>query len=201
MQRQRTIVEYNPSAVLRKVKVNKFLKLINPSVPDAVPTEITPIRITHDGIHSDLNKNPYNAIDKNLKTQAIVVADGTTPAWLKLEFGQDQFIHKVLFYNRFYKGWFYPNNSCASTKEKFERCVDKSSNVEVDVYQGTTKVKSCGTLQLTYGPEQSDQIYTLVCNIMGDNVKLSKADGEIRIYEIVIIGTGKRLVLNSFINH
>jgi hypothetical protein len=62
--------------------------------------------------------------------------------------------------------------------------------VEVSVYQGDVKQKSCGTLKLTYGLEQSDQIYTLICNTEGDTVKLSKDIGNIALYEIVVMGPG-----------
>ena len=61
------------------------------------------------------------------------------------------------------------------------------------MYQGEVERKSCGTLKLTHGLEQSDQIYTMVCNTQGDAVKFSKVGGEIRIWEIVVIGTGKTL--------
>ena len=54
------------------------------------------------------------------------------------------------------------------------------------------KQRSCGTLQLTYGLEQSDQIYTLICNTEGDTVKLSKDTGFIAVYEVILISTGKR---------
>ena len=65
------------------------------------------------------------------------------------------------------------------------------NNVDVSVYLGEVKQKSCGALQLTYGLEQSDQIYTLVCNTKGDEVKLSKNTGVIAVHEVVVIGTGK----------
>ena len=58
-------------------------------------------------------------------------------------------------------------------------CVDDENNVDVSVYQGDVEKKSCGTLQLTYGLKQSDQIYTLICNAEGDTVKLSKDTGHI----------------------
>ena len=64
----------------------------------------------------------------------------------------------------------------------------------MSVYQGDVKQKSCGTLQLTYGLEQSDQIYTLLCNTKGDTVKLSKNIGSIAVFEVVVIGTGKVIV-------
>ena len=61
------------------------------------------------------------------------------------------------------------------------------------MYQGEVKQKECGTLQLTYGLEQSDQIYTLICKVEGDTVKLRKpsSEEEIRVFEAVVIGTLK----------
>ena len=67
--------------------------------------------------------------------------------------------------------------------------MDADNNVDVSVYQGDVKQKSCGTLQLTYGLEQSDQIYTLICNTEGDTVKLSKSTGNIAVNELVVIRT------------
>ena len=64
--------------------------------------------------------------------------------------------------------------------------MDRDNNVDVAVYQGDVKQKSCGTLQLTYGLKQSDQIYTLICNTKGDNVKLSKSTGDIAVCEVVV---------------
>ena len=69
--------------------------------------------------------------------------------------------------------------------------MNNHNNVDVSVYQGDVKQKSCGTLQLTYGLEQSDQIYTLICNTEGDTVKLSKSTGDIVVCEVVVISTGK----------
>ena len=70
--------------------------------------------------------------------------------------------------------------------------VDTDTNVDVSVYKGEIQQKSCGTLQLTYELEQSDQIYTLICKIEGDTVKLSKtiAPGNIVVFEVVVTGTG-----------
>ena len=67
--------------------------------------------------------------------------------------------------------------------------MDADNNVDVSVYQGDVKQKSCGTLQLTYGLEQPDQIYTLICNTEGDTVKLSKSTGNIAVNELVVIRT------------
>ena len=64
--------------------------------------------------------------------------------------------------------------------------MDVENNVDVSVYQGDVKQKSCGTLQLKYGLEQSDQIYTLICNSGGDTVKLSKNTGTIAVFEVAV---------------
>ena len=90
----------------------------------------------------------------------------------------------------FYTNWYDPNHWCAKSKGNFKDCVDNDNNVDVSVYQGDVKQKSCGTLQLTYGLEQSDQIYTLICNTEGDTVKLSKTTGIISVWEIVVTSTG-----------
>ena len=71
--------------------------------------------------------------------------------------------------------------------ENFKDCADSDTNTDVSVYQGEVQQKSCGTLQLTNGPEQSDQIYTLLCNAEGDTVKFSKSHGQISVYEVAII--------------
>ena len=70
--------------------------------------------------------------------------------------------------------------------------MEDHTNVDVSVYQGEVQQKSCGTLQLTYGLEQSDQIYTLICNIDGDSVKLSKTSKkDVAVADVVVISTGK----------
>ena len=78
----------------------------------------------------------------------------------------------------------------------FKECVDDTNNVDVSVYQGEVKQKSCGTLRQTYGLEQSDQIYTLLCNSKGDMVKLSKDTGNILVLEVSISSKGK-LIFNQ----
>ena len=73
--------------------------------------------------------------------------------------------------------------------------MDNDNNVDVSVYQGDVQQKSCGTLQLTYGMEQSDQIYTLICNTEGDTVKLSKDTGIIAVQEVAVTRTGNHLAI------
>ena len=109
---------------------------------------------------------------------------------MKLEFQKTSFIHKVVIYYRFYNNWYDPNMWCVRNHGRFRGCVNADNNVDVSVYQGEVKQKSCGTLQLTYGLEQSDQIYTLICNSEGDTVKLSKSTGVIAVLEVVVVGKG-----------
>ena len=130
-----------------------------------------------------------HAIDMDLSTAAVTYTDDGA-GWLKLEFGKTYFIHKVVIYYRFYNNWYDPSSWCVQSEANFKSCVDVSNNVDVSMYQGEVKEKSCGTLQLTYGLEQSDQIYTLICNTEGDTVKLSKTTGHISVSEVIVVGKG-----------
>ena len=84
------------------------------------------------------------------------------------------------------------------SETRFRGCVDWNNNVDVSVYQGDVKQKSCGTLQLTYGPEQQNQIYTMFCNVEGDKVRLTKATGRIELQEITVIGKSMWLIHEYF---
>ena len=77
-----------------------------------------------------------------------------------------------------------------ASETAFRGCLNNDNNVDVSVYLGEVKQKSCGILQLTYGLEQLDQIYTLLCNTKGDTVKLTKEEGAIAVCEVVTISTG-----------
>ena len=129
-----------------------------------------------------------HAIDGDLSTGAIAQTDNGA-VWIKLQFDKTYFINKIIIYYRFYTDWYHSNNGCVQSESNFKACVDMDNNVDVSVYQGEVKQKSCGTLQLTYALEQSDQIYTLICNTGGDTVKLSKSTGNIVVFEVVVIGT------------
>ena len=74
------------------------------------------------------------------------------------------------------------------SESRFSACVDWNNNVDVSVYQGDVKQRSCGKLQLTYVLEQQNQIYTMFCNVEGDKVRLTKATGRIELQEITVIG-------------
>ena len=129
-------------------------------------------------------------MDKDLSTHAVASTDSDT-GWLKVGFHRTYHIHKVVIYYRFFNNWFDPNEWCVSSNDNFKKCVNDDNDVDVSVYQGGVKQKSCGTLQLTYGLEQSDQIYTLLCNTEGDTVKLSKSAGNIVVFEVVATSTGR----------
>ena len=121
-----------------------------------------------------------------------VTSTGNGEGWLKLDYGKTYFIHKVVIYYMFYTNWYNPSgNWCVRSEVNFKKCVDEENNVDVSVYQGEELQKSCGTLQLTYGLEQSHQIYTLICGINGDTVFLKKESGRITISEVAVTTTGK----------
>ena len=154
--------------------------------------EITVIRASQ-GATFHNNEEEFgaaNTVDKDLSTMG-----GTRTyngaGWLKVEFGKTHFVHRILIYSRFYTNWYDPAYYCAASENHFKECMYNDNNVDVSVYQGDVKQKSCGTLKLTYGLEQSDQIYTLICNTEGDTVKLRKTTGNIAVFEIVVTGTGK----------
>ena len=78
--------------------------------------------------------------------------------------------------------------------------MDKENALELSVYQGENLVKICGTFQRTYGKKQSDQIYSLNCNVEGDSVMLRKTTPElIGIYEVVVTGKSKDKPIAHFI--
>ena len=131
-----------------------------------------------------------HAVDKDFSTAAITHTDDGA-GWIKLEFDKTYLIHKVVIYYRFFTNWYHPSNWCPQSESNFRWCVDYDNNVDVSVYQGEELQKSCGTLQLSYGLEQSDQIYTLLCNTEGDTVKLSKSLGNIVVMEVAVTSTGK----------
>ena len=155
--------------------------------------EITPTSATQGKTH-DNNENTFaaaHAIDGDLSTMAATeIVNGAV--WLKLQFGRAHFINKIIIFSRFYTDWYDPGDWCFESESNFKACVDLDNNVDVSVYQGEEQQKSCGTLQLTYGLKQSDQIYTLICNTEGDTVKFSKNTGKIVVTEAVLIGTGKQ---------
>ena len=157
-------------------------------------SEITPTSVTQ-GKTFDNNEVAFaaaHAIDRDLMTEAVTHTDSGT-GWLRIDFGKTYYINKIVIYDRFYTNWYHPSDWCTQSEYNFRACVDIHNNVDVAVYQGDVKQKSCGTLQLTYGLDQSDQIYTLVCNTEGDTVKLSKNSGHISVMEVAVTSSGKNI--------
>ena len=154
--------------------------------------EIAPISVSQGSTHDDGGYNycclAEYAIDRDLRTWSATNTDNGA-GWLKIDIDGTQFIHKIIIHYRFFSYPYNPNDHCVNDG-RFNGCVDNENNVDASVYQGDVKQKSCGSLQLTYGLEQSDQIYTLICNIRGDTVKLSKNTGNIIVRELVVIGAG-----------
>ena len=130
-----------------------------------------------------------HAVDGDLSTVAATSTDNGA-GWIKLEFDKTYFISKVDIHYRFYTNWYRTSDVCLQSTSDFMSCMNDDNNVDVSVYQGDVRQKSCGTLQLTYGLEQSDQIYTLLCDAKGDIVKLSKSTGRIVVGEIVVSSRG-----------
>ena len=165
--------------------------------PRSEEAEITPTTVRQG--RTEEPNSAIHAVDKDLSTVAITEPDNGA-CWLKLEFDRTYFIHKVVIYFPFYTNWYHPNDWCARSEANFRDCVEGNSNVDVSVYQGEVKQGSCGTLQLTYGLEQADQIYTLICNTEGDTVTLSKTTENLVVSEVVVTGTGTlKIVCNLLI--
>jgi hypothetical protein len=162
---------------------DRFLSVRKVEIAELKPKKVSQGTTSND---NEAKFGAANSVDKDLRSQSVAPA-----SWLKIEFGKTSYIHKVIIYYRFYTYWYGKGSGCALSVPNFKACVDRDNNVDVSVYQGDVKQKSCGTLKLTYGLEQSDQIYTLICNTEGDTVKLSKTTGNIAVFEIVITGPGK----------
>ncbi|KAL5246938.1 hypothetical protein ACHWQZ_G018969 [Mnemiopsis leidyi] len=156
-------------------------------VSEIIPTSVTQGK-TWRG--DENNFTAAHAVDRDFSTLAITHTENEA-GWMKLEFGKTLFIHKIVIYGRFYTNWYHPNDWCVKKQANFKICMKDCSNVDVSVYRGEVKQKSCGTLKLTIGLGQSDQIYILACNTKGDTVKLNKTTyNAIAVSEVSVTGTG-----------
>ena len=166
--------------------------------------EITPAKVTQRQTYKsdeDCCKAEH-AVDGLFSSAAVAQIDSAIEeAWLKLEFSKTLFIHKVMTYHLFYENW-YGQSSCCVSVDEFKKCVNNDNNINVSVYQDQVQQRSCGTVHRTYGLKQSDQIYSLICNIEGDTVKLSKRTlRNIAVLEVAVIGTGKLRILNILVDY
>ena len=153
-------------------------------MPDVEGSEITPTTAKFDTTECCASF----AIDKDLSTfTATNTIDGY--GLLKIEYGRTYFFRKVLIYYIFFNDWFDPGLWCAQSVANFKACINHHSDVDVSVYQGDVKQKYCGTFSPTYALEQSDQIYTLVCNAVGDSLRFSKTSSDnLVVAEVVVSG-------------
>ena len=123
------------------------------------------------------------AVDKDLTTG--VVLEG----WLRLEFDRVYLIDTIIVYQLFYTDWFEPKDLCMMTVDMYRECLDSKSDVDIAVYKRNSigkEEEGCGTLEVTYGLKQEEQIYSFWCGKEGDTVVLTKGDGAISFYEIVV---------------
>ena len=137
-----------------------------------------------------------HAIDGDLSTVAATSTDGGY-GWMTLQFEEPHMIERVMIYYKFFTDWYDPAIGCVESEIRFKSCVANDNNVDVSVYKGDVKQKSCGRLQLIYGLEQSDQVYTLVCDAEGDMVKLSKNSGMLAVCEVVVLSHGAGKLINK----
>ena len=153
-------------------------------MPDVEGSEITPTTAKFDSTECCA----AFAIDKDLSTfTATNTIDGY--GLLKIEYGRSYFFRKIIIYYIFFNNWFDPGLWCAQSAANFKACVDKHSDVDVSVYQGDVKQKSCGTFSPTYALDQSDQIYTLICYAVGDSLRFSKTSlDNLVVAEVVVSG-------------
>ena len=129
-----------------------------------------------------------------MSTQALADPDGENISWLKLDLGKIFFVNKIHIYFVFYNYWYNPGAHCIQGEDRFKECANPGTNLDVSVYNEEEQ-KSCGTLQLTYGKDQLDQIYTLICNTEGDTVKLSRVAGYVKVFEVSVIGIALGMII------
>ena len=136
-------------------------------------------------LYSYVNK----AFDKDTRSRAATKKAPDEYSWMKAELSGHYLVKNVIVYYRFFTNWYDSDDLCVNSEVAFKKCVDENTGVEVSVHRGDVKQKSCGTLQLTYRLEQSDQVYTMTCESVGDTVKLSKLGG-VTVFEVAITGRG-----------
>ena len=98
----------------------------------------------------------------------------------------------MTIYYRFYTDWWADANIgtgwCHKSVSNWNDCITEHSNVLVSVFSNGSSKKLCGTLHLSPGLTQNDQIYTILCHSEGDAVRLHKfsASGRIVFADIVV---------------
>ena len=70
-------------------------------------------------------------------------------------------------------------------------CSNSHSDVLVSVVDDELNQKFCGTLKISPGLTQKDQVYTFLCHSKGDAVLLHKSTGNIAFADIIVETIGK----------
>ena len=132
------------------------------------------------------------AIDKDLSTvESALTTSLDSDIWIKFNLSETHFVDKVVIYLNFLTGFYNPNGGCMTSEDRFRECKQTQKGLEVSVFQADEEQKSCGTIELSLGLKQSDQIYTFDCaGAKGNAVILTKTpvDGNTKLplWEIVI---------------
>ena len=132
------------------------------------------------------------AIDRDLVTVvAALPALSSQDIWMRFELPKLSFVDKIVIYTVFWNDY-YVKGPCHDKIDKYKGCKRAQNGTEVSVYQGEVKRKSCGTLYTTEEVEQTDQIYTIYCQVKGIAVVLSTIKDyntfKLPVWEILIFG-------------
>ena len=133
---------------------------------------------------------PSNIIDRDLGTEAAAkAANGLL--WIKLEFGSIRYITHITYYNFFFTDWFFPSDPCMGSLSRYYGCLADNSNIIIEIKSSGKLIQTCGTVELTNGPNQSDQIYSFKCIAYGDEVLVRKnGTSTIFLSEMVVDSIG-----------
>ena len=169
------------------IYVHSEISLINKMISERarLPNEIVPMKAEtkEDAAKEDTAKK---LIDTNLFTRAILVKnDSTNSSWIKISLDRPYFITKVVLYNKFFVDWYVPDDVCVVNTDHFKTC-----NSKIDGLKVTVSEKICATLQVfPTALDQKDQVYSLLCNVEGKEVLLSKTEeGKFSIRDVAILG-------------
>ena len=97
----------------------------------------------------------------------------------------------------FKTGFYYSDDYCLQSNWYINKCIETRNNTEVLVKLGEEAVKSCGVIITKSGKNQDDQIYLVVCNVVGDSVVL-KGDERVVVREVIVFGSSKERNHHSF---
>lgn len=166
------------------------LRVLDPEVELA--DKITPVGAEVSAIYHGLLSDASRAYDKSF-TETVTVESKNVgePVFIKLALGEVHKLYQVTIHTQYFTDWPDQQSWCVHSMSHYRECIDKRSDVNIDVYEGSVLKGSCGTLELNYGIGAGDQIYKFDCEIEGDTLVLSKASGFITVAEVVVQIKGK----------